>query len=129
MTDSESDILEEKEEVISNIDKPKFNGYTCDRCGYQTKKLKSFINHITRKIPCDVLKNYEYGLQKANEKYEKRSREVLDMLDRLESGEEVDMKKLNKYVDEVSKLGRVYSGFNPDDVNEIREIIKSKNKE
>jgi glutathionyl-hydroquinone reductase len=129
MSDSESEILEEKTEVISNNDKPKFNGYTCDRCGYQTKKLKSFINHITRKIPCDVLKNYEYGLQKANEKYEKRSREVLDMLDRLESGEEVDMKKLNKYVDEVSKLGRVYSGFNPDDVNEIREIIKSKNKE
>ena len=129
MSDSESEILEGKTEVISNNDKPKFNGYTCDRCGYQTKKLKSFINHITRKIPCDVLKNYEYGLQKANEKYEKRSREVLDMLDRLESGEEVDMKKLNKYVDEVSKLGRVYSGFNPDDVNEIREIIKSKNKE
>ncbi len=108
MTDSESDILEEKEEVIIEKEKPKFTGYSCDRCGYQTKKLKSFINHITRKIPCDVLKNYEYGLQKANEKYEKRSREVLDMLDRLESGEEVDMKKLNKYVDEVSKLGSIF---------------------
>ena len=129
MTDSESDILEEKEEVISNIDKPKFNGYMCERCDYKTKRLKNFISHITRKVPCDTLKNYEYGVMKANEKYEKRSREVLDMLDRLESGEEVDMKKLNKYVDEVSKLGRVYSGFNPDDVNEIREIIKSKNKE
>lgn len=129
MSDSESEILEEKTEVISNNDKPKFNGYMCDRCDYKTKRLKNFISHITRKVPCDTLKNYDYGVMKANEKYEKRSREVLDMLDRLESGEEVDMKKLNKYVDEVSKLGRVYSGFNPDDVNEIREIIKSKNKE
>ena len=38
MSDSESEILEEKTEVISNNDKPKFKGYMCERCGYQTEK-------------------------------------------------------------------------------------------
>ena len=98
MSDSESEILEEKTEVISNIDKPKFNGYTCDRCGYQTKKLKSFITHITRKVPCDTVKNYDYGVMKALEKYQNRSLTVLDMIDKLENNEEVDIKKLNKYM-------------------------------
>ena len=126
MSDSESEILEEKTEVISNIDKPKFNGYTCDRCGYQTKKLKSFITHITRKVPCDTVKNYDYGVMKALERYQNRSLTVLDMIDKLENNEEVDIKKLNKYVDEVERLGRINPSFNPNDINEIREIIKSK---
>lgn len=128
MSDSESEILEEKTEVISNNDKPKFTGYSCDRCGYQTKKLKSFITHITRKVPCDTVKNYDYGVMKALEKYQNRSLTVLDMIDKLENNEEVDIKKLNKYVDEVERLGRINPSFNPDDINEIREIIKSKNK-
>jgi hypothetical protein len=51
------------------------------------------------------------------------------MIDKLENNEEVDIKKLNKYVDEVQRLGRINPSFNPNDINEIREIIKSKNKE
>jgi len=118
-------MSETNSEISVEIIKPKFNGYTCDKCNYQTRRLKNFINHITRKIPCDTIKNYEYGLQKANEKYEKKSKAVLDMLDKLESGEEVDMKKLNKYVDEVSRLGRVYPTFNPEDIQEIKSIINT----
>ena len=76
-------------EFSVEVAQPKFNGYTCERCNYKTKRLKSFINHITRKIPCNVVKNYEYGVQKALERYDKKSREVLDMLDQLENGEDL----------------------------------------
>jgi len=118
-------MSETNSEISVEIIKPKFSGYYCQKCEYKTKKLKSFINHVTRKIPCDTIKDFNYGIIKANEKYEKRSQEVLDMLDRLESGEEVNMKKLNKYVDEVSRLGRVYPTFNPNDIQEIKSIINT----
>ena len=125
MSEINSENSDEISEVIIDKEKPKYNGYYCDRCNYKTKKLKSFIGHITRKVPCDVFKNYDYGIIKANEKYEKRSKEVLDMLDKLESGVEVDMKKLNKYVDEVNRLGRVYPTFNANDIQEIKSIINT----
>ena len=123
MSEINSENSDEISEVIIDKEKPKYNGYYCDRCNYKTKKLKSFIGHITRKVPCDVVKNYDYGIIKANEKYEKRSEEVLSMLDQLESGQEVNIKKLEKYVDEVSRLGRVYSNFNQEDITQIKTII------
>ncbi len=53
---------------------------------------------------------------------------ILDMLDKLEDNQEVDIKKLNKLVDEVQKLGRINPNFRPEDIKEIREIISSKTK-
>jgi len=125
MSDSDS----EKSVIITPVKVVKFNGYTCDKCDYKTKKLKSFIGHITRKIPCDTVKDYDYGVQKALERYKNKSEIILDMLDKLEDNQEVDIKKLNKLVDEVQKLGRINSNFRPEDIVEIREIIKSKTKD
>ena len=51
------------------------------------------------------------------------------MLDKLEDNQEVDIKKLNKLVDEVQKLGRINPNFRPEDIVEIREIIRSKTKD
>jgi len=47
------------------------------------------------------------------------------MLDQLESGQEVNIKKLEKYVDEVSRLGRVYNNFNQEDITQIKTIINN----
>ena len=69
------------------------------------------------------MKDYEYGVAKANELYKKRSSCVLDLLDKLENNQEVDLKKLNKYVSEIEVLGRVYPGFKQEDIDEIRSII------
>ena len=51
MSDSDS----EKSVIISPVKVVKFNGYTCDKCDYKTKKLKSFISHITRKVPLKIM--------------------------------------------------------------------------
>jgi len=131
-SDSESDhnnnnnnIEENNQDVeisdVLNIVKHK--GYYCNKCGYRTNRLKHFIRHITRKVPCYVVKDYDYGLAKANELYKKRSTCVLDLLDKLENNEQVDLKKLNKYVSEIEVLGRVYPNFKQEDVDEIRSII------
>ena len=129
MSDIDSEKSAEVTHEIDNKIKPKYNGYFCERCEYKTKKLKSFISHITRKIPCDTVKDYNYGVSKALEKYDQRASLVLSMLDQLEDNQEVDIKKLNKYVNEVERLGRVNSNFNKQDINEIRDIIKSKEKD
>jgi len=121
---SESDS--EKSVEITPVKVVKYNGYICDRCEYKTKKLKSFISHISRKVPCYVVKDYDYGVSKALELYEKRSKVILSMLDQLEDNQEIDIKKLNKYVDEVERLGRINPDFNKQDIDEIRDIIKSK---
>jgi len=72
---------------------------------------------------CDTIKDYNYGVIKANERYEKLSETILSMLDKLENNEEIDLKKLNKYIKEVEQLGRVYPSFNPEDITQIRSII------
>ncbi len=122
MSDSDSEISDKTTPVLEET----FTGYKCDKCGYKTKRNKNFISHITRKVPCDVVKNYEYGVLKALEKYRKKSEVVLDMLDKFESGEEVDIKKLNKLVDEVEILGRINPNYRQCDVDHIREIINKK---
>ena len=125
---SDSDSVKSVELVAETDNKniPKYNGYFCNHCNYKTKKLKSFIGHITRKVPCDTVKDYNYGIQKALEKYDQRASLVLDMLDKLEDNQEIDIKKLVKYVDEVERLGRINPDFNKQDIDEIRDIIKSK---
>ena len=126
-SDSESDHNNENNkqqyEVKDETAVSKFKGYYCNKCGYRTNRLKPFIRHVTRKVPCDVVKDYEYGVAKANELYKKRSSCVLDLLDKLENNQEVDLKKLNKYVSEIEVLGRVYPGFKQEDIDEIRSII------
>ena len=124
MSDSDS----EKSIKLTPVIEDKFNGYKCDKCAYKTKRIKNFINHITRKVPCDTVKNYDYGVQKAMEKYEKKSKVILDMLEKIELGEEVDIKKLNNLVNEVEILGRINPNFRQADVDEIREIIKENKK-
>jgi len=127
MSDSES---EKSVEIIkNNVDdnKTKFKGYSCDRCGYQTKRLKHFISHITRKIPCYIVKNYDYGVEKAMEKYKLKSLAILEMLEKIENKEEIDINKLIKYVNEVERLGRINPEYKQEDVDEIKEIIKGLN--
>jgi len=125
--DSEKSLeLVAETQETDNKNKPKYKGYFCDKCGYKTNKIKSFISHITRKIPCDTVKDYDYGVSKALERYRNKSEIILDMLDKLEDNQEIDIKKLNKLVDEVQKLGRINPNFRPDDIKEIRDIIKSK---
>ena len=73
---SDSDSIKSEE-----VPKPKYKGYYCEKCDYKTKKIDSFVNHVTRKVPCYVVKDYSYGIARAIEKYEKRSEEILDVLD------------------------------------------------
>jgi hypothetical protein len=127
MSDSSSNYEDNKEEVIEEV-QDKFIGYKCDRCGYTSRRLKPFISHVTRKVPCFVVKNYNYGVQKAIEQYEKKSKIVLEMLDQLENNEEVDLNKLIKYVTEIERLGRVHPNYKQEDVDEIKEIIKENQK-
>ena len=127
MSDSSSNYEDNKEEVIEEV-QDKFDGYKCDRCGYASRRLKPFISHVTRKVPCFVVKNYNYGVQKAIEQYEKKSKIVLEMLDQLENNEEVHLNKLIKYVSEIERLGRVHPGYKQEDVDEIKEIIKENQK-
>jgi len=129
MSDIDSEKSAEITQEIDNKIKPKFNGYLCERCEYKTKKLKSFISHITRKVPCDTVKDYNYGVSKALEKYDQRASLVLSMLDQLEDNQEIDIKKLNKYIDEVQILGRINPNFKQSDIDEIKNIIKSKEKD
>ena len=63
------------------------------------------------------------------EKYDQRASLVLDMFDKLENNEEIDIKKLNKYVEEVQILGRINPNFKQSDIDEIKNIIKSKKKD
>ena len=129
MSDSSSDSsrLSSEEEVNEEIIQEKFQGYKCDKCGYSTRRLKPFISHVTRKTPCYVVKNYDYGVNKAIELYEKRSKVVLEMLDSLENNKEVDQDKLIKYVNEIERLGRVNPRYKQSDIDAIRDIIKENN--
>ncbi len=76
---------------------------------------------------CYVVKNYDYGVNKAIELYEKRSKVVLEMLDSLENNKEVDLDKLIKYVNEIERLGRVNPRYKQSDIDAIRDIIKENN--
>jgi len=115
---SDSDSIKSEE-----VSKPKYKGYYCEKCDYKTKKIDSFVNHVTRKVPCYVVKDYSYGIARAIEKYEKRSEEILNMLDDLKYGQEIDLNKMNKYLVEVERLGRANPNFKQEDVDDIRDII------
>ena len=45
------------------------------------------------------------------------------MLDKLKYGEEIDLNKMNKYLDKVERLGRANPNFKQEDVDDIRDII------
>ena len=95
---SKEDVKEDvQEDVQEDVFKKPHKGYICDRCGYTTRLSKSFISHVTRKTPCYVIKDYSYGVQKARELYEKKSKIILKMLESLEEDKEVDLNKMAKY--------------------------------
>ncbi len=145
MSDSESnteevndnnEVSEEKNDeknVVKEIPEKlqknnKYKGYLCDRCGYKTNKLKSFMSHVTRRVPCYVEKNYDYGVEKVIEQYKKKSKIVLDMLDSIEKGNRVDLNELTKHVNKLEILGRVNPEHEQQDIEDIRKIIKSNKK-
>jgi len=117
-----------EEEVNEEVFKKPYKGYKCEKCGYVTKSSNAFIYHVTRKVPCYVVKDYNYGVKKAQECYEKKSKIVLEMLESLENNAEVNLDKLSKYILQIERLGRVHPKYKQEDVDEIKEIIKENQK-
>ena len=101
--------------------------YKCTKCGYEVNHKSTYVAHISRVYPCDLVRDNDWVINNQKEKYQERLEKLTSYITTINETESIDdfdaiIKNIKKEVKCIKQLARLLD-ISSDDVDTIKNTL------